>query len=850
VFGSLDILTLSVLPSLVGAVAHEEEEYVTELRNLPEGWLAAGALALLMATGWAVLWMYRNEGRLGASLRVRLGLTVIRFSVFVILAVVLLEPVRVRILRRWIESYAVVLVDDSSSMDLTDRYRDAPTALRVTNVLGAPESEPIRRTDVAARVLTREDRAFLRDLAERNRVRLYSYSDEPRLRATIRARRERPTTGKAARSAQSDGDTPSSDDVSRIAHSEALLSVEDAAIEVTARGPATNIERAVRQSVESLGSAPVAAVVVLSDGGFNQGASSQDTARYARERGFPIHTVGIGDPTSPRNVRVTEILAPPNAFQQDPFAVSAQLAAEGLDGRSLLVQLRERSASDGGTGSVVDSRSVRVEPGGTVPPVTFQRSQSRIGRFIYTIDVPPLEAESVADDNSRQTTVNVIDSRTRVLLIASGPSWEYRFVSRLLTRDDTFDLSCWLQSADYSAVRDGNTVIDHLPITAEELFEYDVIVLLDPDPAELSDTWCRLLDTFVTEHGGGILLEAARPHTPVLMRDRALKPLHDLLPVTLDPEADLVLNEVGHYQRSGSPLAIPPTAFGHPVMKLADDTVSTKLIWQGIGDIYWHYPVVREKPVATVLMRHGNPRMRNSYGGHVLAAVQFVGRGRTGFLAFDGTWRWRRHGVGLFDRFWVQLVRYLAEGKLLGGTKRGTLLTDADQYSLGEAVTVTARLFDAQYEPLRRDQVIARYGVDGDRGDVTLTAHRDQPGWFEGRFVPDRTGSYRITLNMMEPRSGNPTEIAREIRVERPNIEILRPQMDRAALVTLAGQSHGGQYFEVDEAAELPDLIPDLHEEIPIRSRPRTLWDNWVTLVILATLLSVEWGARKWNRLL
>ena len=67
---------------------------------------------------------------------------------------------------------------------------------------------------------------------------------------------------------------------------------------------------------------------------------------------------------------------------------------------------------------------------------------------------------------------------------------------------------------------------------------------------------------------------------------------------------------------------------------------------------------------------------------------------------------------------------------------------------------------------------------------------------------------------------------------------------------SLAEQSHGGRYFEVDEASDLPPLIPDLHEEIPIRSRPRTLWDNWIMLTTLLTLLTLEWGVRKWNRLL
>ncbi len=81
-------------------------------------------------------------------------------------------------------------------------------------------------------------------------------------------------------------------------------------------------------------------------------------------------------------------------------------------------------------------------------------------------------------------------------------------------------------------------------------------------------------------------------------------------------------------------------------------------------------------------------------------------------------------------------------------------------------------------------------------------------------------------------------------------MEILRPQMDRASLTALAEQSYGGSYFGVDQLAELAGSILDLHEEIPVRSRPTALWDNWKVLLFLISLLSVEWFVRKWNRLL
>lgn len=820
-------------PLLASAVTRDEEEFVTELRHVPEGWIAVGAIALVAMLCWLVAWMYRTEGRRGASPRVRTLLAILRCAVVVTLAVILLEPVRVRILRRWVDSYTVLLVDASSSMDLTDRYRDAATASRVNRAMNRTESEPTRRIDLVQRLLGADNRAFLRGLADNNRVVFYTFGDEPSLRATIQATRETP--------GEVPGDAKAAD---------APVGVDRVSLDLPATGSATNIERALRRAVDSLGSAPVAGVIFLSDGGFNQGASAEDTARFARDRRLPLYVVGVGDPSDPQNVRVTEVVAPPNAFQRDPFSITARLASEGIDGQTLEVRLRERDASGGGEGRVVETRQATVGPGGAIPPIGFERRQSRVGRFVYEVEVPMFDGESVADDNARQTTVNVIDSRTRVLIVAGGPSWDYRFVSRLLERDQTFDVSCWLQSADLAAVRDGTTVIDHLPVTAEELYAYDVVVLLDPDREELDENWCRLVDTLVTDYGGGLLYGAARMRTPELMRDRTLKPLVDLLPVTLDPESDIVLNEIGHYQLSPSPMEIADTAFGHPVMQIAGDSTGSKLAWQGMDDIYWHFPVLREKPAATVLMRDADPKMRNSYGGHVLAAVQYVGAGRTGFLAFDGSWRWRRKDSKVFDQFWVRLLRYLAEGKLLGGTKRGTLLTESDEFSLGAAVTVSARLLDAQYKPLTRDQVTARFEVEGERGDVVLSAQAERPGWFEGRFVPDRTGSFRLSLLMPDATAREPVEITKEIRVSRPNIEILRPQMDRAGLMALAEQSHGGRYFEVDEASQLPGLIPDLHEEIPIRSRPTTLWDNWKMLAFLMTLLGVEWGVRKWNRLL
>jgi hypothetical protein len=72
------------------------------------------------------------------------------------------------------------------------------------------------------------------------------------------------------------------------------------------------------------------------------------------------------------------------------------------------------------------------------------------GRFTYTVKAATLAGVSTAEDNQPLTPaeVKVLDDQARVLLVAGGPHWEYRFVSRLLEREKSIDLSCWLQTLD------------------------------------------------------------------------------------------------------------------------------------------------------------------------------------------------------------------------------------------------------------------------------------------------------------------------------------------------------------------------------------------------------------------
>lgn len=806
----------STVPSALLAAVELTSYQRLELARWSGGWAAVFWLALTCLAVYGVVWLYRHERRRSASPRIRLLLGAFRAIVVAALALIWLEPVRATYWQRRHPSHTIVLVDRSASMGLVDRYRDPQAREQVRRLLDdLPgenlSAEGISRIRLAEHLLAADDGRFVRALRQRNDVEVFGFADR------LQPARPETTQPAGGRSGAADGQ-------------------------------ATDIGRALREAVETLGGATVAGLVLLSDGAINQGDPPAAVAAYAAARDIPVYAVGIGDPADPINVRVLACEAPPVAFIKDPFEITARLSGHVPGGATIEVALYETAADAGQPQRRLQAQQVHLPEDGEPLEVKFAQAVDKPGRHQYRVQAAVLPSEVLSEDNAAAVAVNVLDNKLRVLLVAGSPSWHYRYVSRLLERDRTIDLCCWLQSAGVEAVRDGDTVIDHLPVEPAELFAYDAILLFDPDPSGLPTGWDRTVGQLVSEHGAGLLFAAARLFSQRLVHDPQAAGITELLPVETGTDADLVLNQLGLFQQSGWPVIVPPEALDHPVMRQSANRAENAQIWSTLGDVYWHFPVTRAKPVATVLMRHADPRMSNSYGRHVLLATQPVGMGRTGFLGFDGTWRWRRFGPQYFDRFWVQLVRYLGEGKLLAGRGRATLRADRDRYQLGDVVLLSLRLLDADYRPVELVEVQAVVSTDdGEPLRVALAGEPDRPGWFKGRFLPRRTGSYRVAL--AQP-GGEQESAAATFTVSTPDIELARLRMDETALRVIASESAGGRYVAVSEATQIPKLIEDRHREEVIRSTPVPLWDRWWTFALLVGLLGAEWAVRRRSNLL
>ena len=91
------------------------------------------------------------------------------------------------------------------------------------------------------------------------------------------------------------------------------------------------------------------------------------------------------------------------------------------------------------------------------------------------------------------------------------------------------------------------------------------------------------------------------------------------------------------------------------------------------------------------------PRSRapNRSGDGAVIAAQPYGLGKVLWVGTDATWRWRfRVGDAYHHRFWGQVVRWAAAGKLAAGNDWVRFGPDRSKLPEGESPRLTARFAD------------------------------------------------------------------------------------------------------------------------------------------------------------
>jgi len=586
----------------------------------------------------------------------------------------------------------------------------------------------------------------------------------------------------------------------------------------------TAIGDALHHVVADTSGQSVAGVIVLSDGADN-GSSPQhaplQVARMLARQSIPVHTVLVGN-EQPRDVSVGVVAEAPFAFAGDPVPVRVHIEHRGFADEAVTITLLDGDR-------VLHTRDVAL-PAEDKPVVEhFEIQPQRKGKMRCRAEVTPLPGELTVNNNSAATEIRVVDQPIRLLYVEHWPRWQYQFLRNALRRDHRFAPHLVLLTEDPATPIEERQAAS-FPTTREELEAFDVIVLGDLSPQDLSPQQWSWVHDHVIENGAGLVLIAGPRHMPAMFADT---PIGSLLPFG---------RVVGAAEEEVDPFrpAITPIGAHHPLMRLGfgDDPGA---IWQQLPELQWYVRVDELKPGAVTLAQRPG---RAGDEPEPLIVLQRAGRGSVLYVGTDETWRWRYEvGNRYFYGFWAHGIQHVGMRHRVGQFSAVRIETPMQRIAPNVPVAVSVA-FDAASDidvDVREVRTLIAESADGVLSSFALRQATDSPFVYEATIELSGEGGYRLYVEGFEDRGDTVIEVS---AAGDTDPELAAPVVNPGLLRQMA-ELTGGTYTTVDGVSGLIDTI-DLS---PLRyrwSQRVALWDGWTALLILTLLLTAEWVLRKW----
>ena len=324
-----------------------------------------------------------------------------------------------------------------------------------------------------------------------------------------------------------------------------------------------------------------------------------------------------------------------------------------------------------------------------------------------------------------------------------------------------------------------------------ELFEYDAIVAFDPDWLALDAAQVSLLEQWVAEKAGGLIVITGPVQTPrwigIGPGDERVDTLRGLYPVVFYGRGSATLAAGRFASDTVWPLHFSRDGLDAEFLRLDDDPLLSEQAWKGFAGVFGYFAVKDAKPGASVYARFSDPDTAIDGQLPVYLAGQFYGAGRVFFQGSGEMWRLRAHDEDYFDRYYTKLIRWVSQGRLLRDSTRGVLLLDKERCIVGDHIAVRAILTDAQHQPLAAQEVTATLvHPDGRRSVFPLrrTADATREGLFLGQFTALVDGDYRVEVSTAH--AGQDELLTKTVRARIPALETERPQRNDALLKDLA----------------------------------------------------------------
>jgi len=667
---------------------------------------------------------------------------------------------------------------------------------------------------------------------------------------------------------------------------------------------ATDSDTLLAASLEGLagrfGQAPPQAVVVFSDGRARDPERIDPMARSYQKMSVPVHVYPVGEAEAGGDVAIVSMVAPAQVRKHARVAAQVFVRSFGYKDRAAELKIVALDPSDK-PGAVLSRMPVTLRDGLAGYTLAFS-SGDEDRRIAARID--PFPGEATERNNQFATDMAIDRTKIRVLYLegatdrfvesrarrenapgATGAGifgglatkGAYSSLQEALMEDPDIECTAVLPagvSADFSVLRSSDENSRGMPETASELFAYDAIILSNVPREALSDEHIAWIEDWIGHRGGGLCM-AGGPYGFASGRWNGT-PVAKMLPVDLMPvERDW----------DDAVTSVRPIDSGtlHPFWHIAADDLHNRALLKKLPDFQGHNKLGQPKAGAeTEATTTDEPTAP-------LIVSQPFGRGRTLAIATgitrryanDFTQRWGENDARYYKKFWRNVVYWLTENSS-NGRRRLVAETDKRLYRPGEPIVLKARTFDENAAPTLSYRIAVsiepKNAAEVTANDSPLCRPAGLPGepsesgsgpllpWGEEFELSPRSaeGGYATTLAIANAKSVPPgvvltqalrielTAYENNTQVDSTELEVQvlddpseqqNPLPDHPLLHRVAKLSGGTVLHSPNDLSSLLKSLPRVIGPSEIKVVPA--WSRWWLLILVVSLLTIEWVWRR-----
>ena len=660
-------------------------------------------------------------------------------------------------------------------------------------------------------------------------------------------------------------------DVRRYAFDARLQSVADFS-RLEFAGSRTNLHAVLANLKERFKDRPLAGVLLFTDGiATDLHGTTFDAAGLP-----PIYPVIAGTGDGHRDLAISHLTVTTTAFEDAPVTIQADVSQLGLAKSKVTAKMLDEN------GKIVKEETQAFGSDSSPLAFRFQIKPPKPGLSYYEVkiesDAIKPEAESTAANNRRLVAVDRGAGPYRVLYLSGRPNWEFKFLRRAIESDEQIQMTGVIRvarrepkfdwrSKDGEATnplfrgfdrtteeterydqpvlvrlntRDPNELRDGFPKKAEDLYQFHAVIVDDLESKFFTADQLALLERFVSERGGGLLMLGGAESFHHGGYDKT--PVGRMLPLYLDA-ASAMENAV---VATGFRLSLTRDGWLQPWARLRSTETEEQQRLKELPSFRTLNRTGGLKPGATVIAEVTDA------GGqkHPALAVQRFGRGRCSAMLIGDLWRWQLERTDTqrekddLGKAWRQMVRWL-----IADVPDRVELKVTERDDIGQPLTrLETRIRTNEFQPQDNAAVSVTLRLP-DGTTVTQPAEPSlaEAGLYETTFASRQSGRYHVGVEVIDG-DGKPLGKAETGWVADPAAEEFQRVAPHRELLESIAKQTGGEVVSADNLEAFVSSLPT--RQAPLTEAYTTsLWhQTWVLMLIVGCLCG-EWGLRRYRGL-